>query len=1282
MTEINKKQHNSFTFSRVCKAIFYSMVFVLFVAVNVFAAEPIPYPEFPQNPLQFSHITVNDGLSNDAVQTILQTRNGFVWIGTQNGLNKYNGYDFEIYTADQDSLDALQSNDINVLLEDSNGGLWIGTDNGIDWYSFETGAFIHYSRDDEIGSAISGDQISALLEDSSGMIWIGTRDGGLNRFSPETAQFRIYKQNRFNYHSLSSNTITTLIEDHQGRIWIGTEEGLNLYDAKLDRFDHFIPDDENSPNYPTDYITAMALSPENNLWIGTNGMGLIEFTPDSEHIQRYWSDTSLNYYISSDTILSLLWDTNNQLWIGLDNGLDRMEPLSGSITHLHNAPQSSYWVQNAAVHCLYEDQNGIIWIASDFGGVSKYDPLLDRFLLLQAQKNNPQSLSGNDVTGVTETDQGVLWVSTYGDGITLYDRNTQRYTGLRHNPLDPTSLGSDDIRVLLQSSEGNIWIGTVDNGLDRYRPSTRIFTHFTHKPDSQTSLSENNVTAILEDHAGQIWVGTYANGLNLANPGDRGFTHFRNDPNDVNSIQDDHILTIFEDQQNNMWIGTWGGISVYSPMTGTYRHYESEMNDDQSLSSNMVFAFYQVTPDLMWIGTNGGGVNVLDLETDTFRLLPDPNGLLNVVYAIELASDGTYWFSTDHGIVHYDPFREISNTFDERDGLQANTFNAGAAYQNANGEIYFGGPKGLNVFQPQKIYENSYVAPLAMLKISSGNEVLYRNVAEPMIIEIPYTSSGLTFEFGLLDYCDIEKNEYAYQLVGYDEDWIYVKPGRRYYDQNNIKELDREWYYIGARRVVSYEDLPNGQYTFRVKGSNNDGVWDNEGLSISIIVKPPFWKTGWFPLMLLVFIAGIVSIGYVYRSRRITAANLELESQVKERTAEIRQKQEVAEGLRNILAFINSEQSLEEILDHLAKRSVRLMEADAGIILQFDEDIVIAKGRSGFGVQLLQQMDDDPLTFLKNLFEFAEDRKPVVDTNLQKTIRQKIAADSVEAKKWHEWQLKMGIMFHGLISMPMVVRGGKVAGKLFYFYVNTISLMKREQELTELGVIFADQAALAIENSLLRQTAEMNAIATERNRIARDLHDAVTQTLFSASLVAEALPRVYETDNEDSNSMLTDLQQMTRGALAEMRTLLIELRHTSFDEMPLCDLIRQLAESFVGKLDVPLQVNIDGNEMLQAQVQIAVFRIAQEGLNNIQKHGLAKHVEVTLLYDANQLSLCISDDGCGFDCDEVKPGHMGLKIMRERAQSIGADLKIESKIDHGTEILLSWKLSTYKELYD
>jgi signal transduction histidine kinase/ligand-binding sensor domain-containing protein len=1271
----------SYRFRRKISLLGSILMFLLFT-ISVHAAVQIPHPDFPQNPLQFSHITSEDGLSDDTVQSMLQTEDGLMWFGTRDGLNQYNGYDFEVFYAEPEKLDSLQNDNINALLEDRVGGIWIGTVNGLDWYSQETGAFVHYNSVDEIGSAVAGNEISSLLEDRFGNIWIGTYDGGISVFSPETAIFKNYKFNRFNYHSISSNKITAIVEDRDGRIWVATDNGLNLYDMERDRFDHFIPDHEDSPNFPTDSITSMVLAPNNTLWLGTDGMGLIHFMPDEEFIRRYWADENADNAISSNVVLSLLWNKDNELWIGLDKGLDRFNPKSADFMHIHNAPQNSYWVKNAAVRNMYEDQNGIIWIASDFGGISKYDPLLERFSLFQAQKNNPQSLSGNDVTGITETRQGVVWISTYGDGITLYDRQTQQYKTLYHNPLDPTSLSSNDIRVMRQSSKGDIWIGTVDSGLDRYRPSTRIFTHFSNNPDNENSISEDNITSIIEDNSGRIWIGTYSNGINIANEGDRGFVHLQHDPTNSRSIMDDHILTMYEDDQGKIWIGTWGGISVYSPVTGHFYHYSSDINKENSLSSNMVFAFHQENPDTMWIGTNGGGVNILDLTTGIIRMLPDPQKLLDVVYSIQASNDGTYWFSTDQGIVHYDPFRNTFRNYDERDGLQSNSFNAGASYQNEFGEIYFGGPNGLNVFQPYDIYENSNVPPIAILSISSEDDVLFRNIATPMTVELPNDIEDLTIEFGVLDYSDIEKNQYAYQLIGYDEDWQYERPGRRYYDQDSIKDIDREWYYVSARRTVTYQNLQDGEYTFRVKGTNTDGIWQSESLSVTFVVKPPFWKTGWFPIVLFVLFGGIASAGYTYRSRRIAIANLELENQVKERTQEIRQKQEVAEGLRDILAFINSEKTLEEILDHLAKRSVRLMESDAGIILQYDEQIVIAKGRSGFGIQLLQQMDDDPLSFLKNLFADDVERKPLVNTNLQKVIRQKIADNSSEAKHWHDWQIKMGIVFHGSIAVPVVVRGGKVAGYLFYFYVNTISLMEREKELMDLGIIFADQAALAIENSQLRQNAEMNAVAAERNRIARDLHDAVTQTLFSASLVAEAIPRVYESDVEDGISMLTDLQQMTRGALAEMRTLLIELRHTSFDEMPLCDLIHQLGDSFIAKLDIPLHVEIEGNQVLPPAVQIVVFRIAQEALNNIRKHGNANHVEIRLSYDENLLNLCVCDDGCGFDCDEVKPGHMGLKIMRERAQSIGAAIQIKSKINEGTEIFLSWNMSAYKELYD
>jgi signal transduction histidine kinase/ligand-binding sensor domain-containing protein len=1229
-------------------------------------------PDFPHSPLQFDRITVQDGLSSDAVQTILQTSDGFMWFGTQNGLNQYNGYDFEHFLVGDRSSTALQGYAIYALLEDVSGGLWVGTNQGLDYFLPDSESVVHYSKDAAASGTLSSNQISVLFQDQNQIIWVGTQDNGLNRLDPQTSQIQSYQYNRFNSHSIGGNQIKAIQEDSAGNLWVATENGLNRYDPEADRFEHFSPEVVDSLIFPQDDINAMVIDAQDGIWLGTNGMGLVYFNQKTQRITRYRTADSGSNGIASDVILSLELDRNHDLWIGLDKGLDKFYPTTQRFSHLNNAPQSSFWVHNAAVHCIYEDRGGILWVASDFGGVSKYDPLMDRFTLLQAQKNNPQSLAGNDVTGITETQEGLTWISTYGDGITLYDRKTQQFSLLQHKPSDPTSLSSNKIRTLKQSSDGHIWVGTVGAGLDRYRPSTGIFTHFIHQEEVPTSISENHITAILEDHAGRMWIGTYSQGLNLALPGDQGFLRFQHENGNPDSIQDDHILALYEDDENNLWIGTWNGITVFSPEKKSYRHYVKDPHDSNSLPSNMVFSFYQSDPDTIWIGTNGGGVSRLDLRSNTFLPLQVSDDVLNTVYAIMPAPDGSLWFSSNQGIIHYDPFRGTMRVYDERDGLQANNFNAGAFYQNPSGDIYFGGSNGLNSFNPQNVYPSAYVPPVALLSVKSGDEVIYRNIADSVQVVLPSGANKISFEFAMLDFSSAHKNKYAYQLVGYDEQWVYSSPGRRYYEQDSIKDVDREWHYIAARRVASYNNLPDGSYLFKVKGTNIDSIWSTDVLSVEVIIKPPFWKSAWFPLGLAVLVIGLVFVGNIYRSRRIAELNQALEFQVKERTFEIQQKQEVAEGLRDILAYINSDQSLEKILGHLGDRSLRLIGADAYVILQYEEGIILAEGQAGFKDALLEQLARDPLQFLRNLFTIKHERDTVLINNLQKFIRQKVDDKQPEASVWLNWQLSMGILFHGLMIVPILVRGGNVAGTLLYFFGHAGSLIKKQAELSELGIIFADQAALAIENALLREHAETNAVIAERNRIARDLHDAVTQTLFSASLVAEVLPRIYATNPSDGSEMLHDLQLMTRGALAEMRTLLIELRPTSFNEMPLCDLIRQLAESFISKLDVPVEISIKGDSILPAQVQTAVFRIAQESLNNIQKHGMAKHVGIHLTYNDQSLMLQISDNGCGFDCEKVNGGHLGLKIMNERALSIGAKLEIQSKINQGTWIILEW----------
>lgn len=546
--------------------------------------------------------------------------------------------------------------------------------------------------------------------------------------------------------------------------------------------------------------------------------------------------------------------------------------------------------------------------------------------------------------------------------------------------------------------------------------------------------------------------------------------------------------------------------------------------------------------------------------------------------------------------------------------------------------MFFGGVNGFNAFYPQSIKDNPYVPPIVLTSLTQGGEEVGAGVAAECIGEVIFRwpNNFFEFEFAALSYVQPEKNRYAYMLEGFDE----------------------EWNDVGKRRFGRYTNLPPGTYELRVKGSNNDGIWNEDGASVTITIVPPFWETWWFRGLAFLMIVGGIIGGYRMRIRSIQAQSRELEKLVGERTREIERRQRVAEGLREILVILNSDRSLEESLDYIASQAALLTDAQDALVFRRDDacptGMTVVAGK------------DLPVPMARWIVRTVSPGHPLIVSDLANCL------DAPSASVRH----------CAVLGVPLSVGEGMYGGLVLLYGKGRVF----SEEDLELGFTFADQAVLAIANARLRDRAERTAVEMERNRLARDLHDAVTQTLFSASLIAEALPAVWESDPNEGRDLLAEVRRLSRGALAEMRTLLLELRPTALVETSLEDLLRQLAEVVAGRKEVSIEVMVEGECAMPPDVHVALYRIAQEALNNVAKHAHASRVTVSLRRSplegdgqvGQRVKLCVSDDGCGFDPTSVPPDHLGLGIVRERAQAIGATLTIESHSGGGTCITVVW----------
>ena len=758
------------------------------------------------------------------------------------------------------------------------------------------------------------------------------------------------------------------------------------------------------------------------------------------------------------------------------------------------------------------------------------------------------------------------------------------------------------------------------------------------------------MTTLLEDRSGKLWLGTRTMGLNRFNPTTGTFDHYQHDPDDPFSLSDNRVWALYEDSTGALWVGTIGGISVLNADSGQFTRYVNDPDDPQSLGTDAVFAFYGDPSGAMWIGTWGGGLDRFDPTTQTFTHYTEQSGLLdNVIYGIEADSDGFLWMSTNKGLTKFDPRTKTSQIYDVRDGLQDNEFNWGAHATGKDGEMFFGGVRGFNAFFPEQVTGNPHIPPVIVTSFSKFNQVDRTDLAPGERIQLSYRDNFVSFEFAALDYTAPDKNQYAFMLEGQDEDWVEA----------------------GSRRHVDYTNLKGGDYVLRVKGSNSDSVWNEEGATVYITVTPPIWETWWFRGIALLLLGGAVGGGYRLRVRSIETRSRELERQVEERSRDLevllRAEQRRAEQFR-VIGEVGYHITSILAIDELLSQFVTLLKAAfsynlVGIGLIEGDEVVFRSGAAIFG----NDAQLDRLIRFKVGQEgavgwVAHSGEPLLIPDIRQDPRYRHEPEARDCQS--------------ALIVPLKVKGA-IIGVLD---VESDCLNGFDESDVAVVQSLAHQVAIAIDNARLYEQAQEMAVVEERQRLARDLHDAVSQTLFSASLIAEVLPRIWTRDQDEGRRRLEEVRQLTRGALAEMRTLLLELRPRALMEAALDDLLRQLAEATTGRARMPIEVEIDGSySQLNPDVKIALYRIAQEALNNVAKHAQASQATVSLCCASDAIELCVTDDGQGFDLGSIPPDHLGIGIMRERAETIEATLTIDSEIGKGTRVVVVWSETQRQE---
>jgi len=867
--------------------------------------------------IKFKHITIDDGLSQNTINSMLQDKQGFLWFGTQDGLNKYDGYKIKIYKHDPDDSNSLSSSTIDFLYEDRYGDLWITTAGGLNRFNPATETFFRYDSDPENPESTMSDKIGKLYEDRDGVLWVATA-GGLNKYDRENDSFIRYFVNSDKPES-GANTILSLCEDASGIFWVGTAEGLYLFNRTNENFIRYKSGTDKRGNLSGDYIFSVFEDRNGVLWFGTEN-GLFKFDKQNENFIRYDTGIDSTGGFSAYTVRSIYEDKSGYLWLRSRQGVYRFDKARERFEYFYHNPDDPNSLSSGAVNHVFEDKNGTIWIGTWGGGINKFVPG-DRngqkhsFVRYRYNPNNPYGLSNDQIGDILEDRSGVIWIGTFTGGLNKFDAGSIKFDHFKEIPNSDNCLRGKVVWSILEDKTGILWIGTEGGGLNKFDRSTNTYTHYLHDPFDFTSLSHNTVMSLYEDRSGVLWIGTNGGGLNRLVPGEtknappifakyqfnpadsttiggnavvslcedregvlwtgtfggglskiiqdssKKFIRYRNNPVDENSISHNVVVSIFEDSSGDLWIGTFGGgLNKYDRDNDSFIRYQNVPGDTTSLSNDRVLSIHEslINPDILWIGTMGGGLNRFDKRSETFRYFREKHGLPNdVIYGILEDNSGDLWLSTNRGIAEFNQKTFEVKKYDESDGLQSNEFSQFAYYKSRDGEMFFGGINGFNSFFPDSVKNNQCIPPVVITdfklfnesvpvgEMSDGRTILNKSISATDEIDLTHKDNTFTIEFAALNYASSDKNNYAYKLDGFD----------------------KGWYYVGTRRFASYTGLSPGNYTFRVKASNNDGVWNEEGTSVGIIIKPPMWGTWWFRITAVFVIAVLCIAGYRIRTK-------------------------------------------------------------------------------------------------------------------------------------------------------------------------------------------------------------------------------------------------------------------------------------------------------------------------------------------------------------------------------------------------------------------------------
>lgn len=828
------------------------MLFILFILIVCLDLHS------QDQPFRFKYFTLSDGLSNSTVSCILQDKTGFLWIGTADGLNRFDGYQFKVYKKKAFDKMSIGENYIRCLYEDSKGNLWIGLLNGIvSKFDPKLETFTNYPCIPSNPKEVNDGEISGITEDKEGLLWIAVDRKGFICLNPDIGSFVLYECMPHNANSLSHNATTSIGMDKDGYLWITTwGGGLDKFDPRSKQFVHYMNEAGVPDHLLCKHLTCQYWDRHGDLWVGTDHGGMYLINTATQKCKQYTNTRGDTKGLNHEIVSDIAEDAQGNLWVAtLGNGINIFNRKTKKFAYIV-AENSDHGLFSNEMKCLFRDAAGSMWVGTD-NGLYFYNSLLMKFNTYRTKKLTAES-QADFITSILKDSKGQIWVKGQGGLMKINPEKKQM------EQIDFMKSSNPHIReqAMMEDRSGNIWFGYNADFIVKYNPADKRYEQIKLESPWKKHLPFRNVNCFYEDTDGTIWIASEIGTLNY-NPETKKFTPLFQSKELIYSEEKSKV--VIRDSFGELWIGTYGGLKRYGKEEVLIKNYVTNPDDVKSISSNMITSICEDKKGNLWIGTKNG-LNRFHRETDSFSLVIRPGEESGdpVMGIIEDESDHL-WISSTIGLIQFNYLSNTFHVYDENNGLQSKEFNQGIFSKGKDGEMLFGGINGFNSFYPDLIRSNTVVPEVYLedfqifnKSVVLGDEsVLKQTVGQTKKIVLEYWQSMFTFQFVAFNYISPQKNQYAYKLEGFDKQWIYTKADKRY---------------------ATYTNLSPGNYVFRVRASNNDGVWNEEGTEIEIVILPPLWQTWWaYLIYCLLFVGFFCLILYYFINKEKEKNKIRLE---------------------------------------------------------------------------------------------------------------------------------------------------------------------------------------------------------------------------------------------------------------------------------------------------------------------------------------------------------------------------------------------------------------------